>query len=156
MASGSNLTSTGRGGAGNIADASKSPQVQPSDLETPHLKTPMVTTGRGGSGNMTPNRDPDETRARQDVGPIDRPASTGPTHVGRGGAANVSTPNEPQHVGKDAAAVHEGQLHGSEDNSNNSNNDTSNTNAGSNSGSSDKKTKAEVLADKAKCLFKKA
>ncbi|OTA92116.1 hypothetical protein M434DRAFT_396669 [Hypoxylon sp. CO27-5] len=63
------MTSTGRGGAGNIADSSKSPKIQPTDLETPTLKTSVVTTGRGGSGNMAPNRDPVETRARQDVGP---------------------------------------------------------------------------------------
>lgn len=63
------MTSTGRGGAGNIADVSKSPRIQPTDLETPTLKTSVVTTGRGGSGNMAPNKDPVETRARQDVGP---------------------------------------------------------------------------------------
>lgn len=65
----SNLTSTGRGGAGNIAEAAKSPRIEPSDLETPTLKTSVVTTGRGGSGNMKPNVDPVETRARQDVAP---------------------------------------------------------------------------------------
>lgn len=63
------LQSSGRGGAGNIVDASKSPKLQPKDLETPTLKTPMVTTGRGGSGNMAKNTDPVETRARQDVNP---------------------------------------------------------------------------------------
>ncbi|KAK6954525.1 hypothetical protein Daesc_004492 [Daldinia eschscholtzii] len=83
------MTSTGRGGAGNIADSSKSPKIQPTDLETPTLKTSVVTTGRGGSGNMAPNTDPVETRARQDVGPIERRPSQGATHVGRGGAANV-------------------------------------------------------------------
>ncbi|KAI0135402.1 hypothetical protein F4814DRAFT_400956 [Daldinia grandis] len=83
------MTSTGRGGAGNIADVSKSPKIQPTDLETPTLKTSVVTTGRGGSGNMAPNKDPVETRARQDVGPIERQPSQGVTHVGRGGAANV-------------------------------------------------------------------
>lgn len=62
-------TSTGRGGAGNIADATKSPRLEASDLETPTLKTSVVTTGRGGSGNMAPNVDPVQTRARQDVGP---------------------------------------------------------------------------------------
>ncbi|KAK5628081.1 hypothetical protein RRF57_003796 [Xylaria bambusicola] len=65
----SSMTSTGRGGAGNISDAAKSPRIEPSDLETPTLKTPVVTTGRGGSGNMKPNIDPVETRARQDVTP---------------------------------------------------------------------------------------
>ncbi|OTB06695.1 hypothetical protein M426DRAFT_318754 [Hypoxylon sp. CI-4A] len=84
------MTSTGRGGAGNIADSTKSPKIQPTDLETPILKTPVVTTGRGGSGNMAPNKDPVETRARQDVGPIERQLSHGATHVGRGGAANVA------------------------------------------------------------------
>lgn len=63
------FTSTGRGGAGNIADSARSPQLKPTDLETPTLKTSVVTTGRGGSGNMAPNTDPVETRARQDVGP---------------------------------------------------------------------------------------
>ncbi|KAI1845237.1 hypothetical protein JX266_008547 [Neoarthrinium moseri] len=85
-----NLTSTGRGGAGNIGDVSKSPRIEPKDLQTPTLKTPVVTTGRGGSGNMTPNRDPAETRALQDVGPVTRRPSEGATHVGRGGAANVA------------------------------------------------------------------
>ncbi|TGJ86953.1 hypothetical protein E0Z10_g1791 [Xylaria hypoxylon] len=92
----SGRTSTGRGGAGNIADASKSPRIAPSDLETPTLKTQVVTTGRGGSGNMAPNLDPVETRARQDVGPIERRPSTGATHVGRGGAANVVKSQSPE------------------------------------------------------------
>ncbi|KAI0164902.1 hypothetical protein GGR57DRAFT_450950 [Xylariaceae sp. FL1272] len=86
----SGMQSTGRGGAGNIADASNSPRLVPSDLQTPHLKTPVVTTGRGGSGNMAPNTDPVETRARQDVEAHERPHSTKATHVGRGGAANVA------------------------------------------------------------------
>ncbi len=63
------LQSSGRGGAGNIVDASKSPKLQPEDLQTPTLKTSVVTTGRGGSGNMAKNTDPAETRARQDVEP---------------------------------------------------------------------------------------
>ncbi|KAI0972514.1 hypothetical protein F4678DRAFT_41641 [Xylaria arbuscula] len=92
----SSMTSTGRGGAGNIADASKSPRIAPSDLETPILKTSVVTTGRGGSGNMAPNVDPVETRARQDVAPVERRLSTGATHVGRGGAANVARSTSPE------------------------------------------------------------
>ncbi|KAI1262965.1 hypothetical protein F5Y18DRAFT_137942 [Xylariaceae sp. FL1019] len=84
------MHSTGRGGAGNIANASNSPRLEPSDLQTPHLKTPVVTTGRGGSGNMAPNTDPAETRQRQDVEAHERPHSTKATHVGRGGAANVA------------------------------------------------------------------
>ncbi|KAI0459433.1 hypothetical protein F5B21DRAFT_456713 [Xylaria acuta] len=90
------MTSTGRGGAGNIADAAKSPRLKPSDLETPTLKTSVVTTGRGGSGNMAPNLDPVETRARQDVGPVERQSSTGATHVGRGGAANIARAQLPE------------------------------------------------------------
>ncbi|KAI1341596.1 hypothetical protein F5Y15DRAFT_414118 [Xylariaceae sp. FL0016] len=90
-----NMTSTGRGGAGNIADAANSPKIEPSDLSTPHLKSSMITTGRGGSGNMAPNVDPAATRALQDADHVnvDRPSSTGPTHVGRGGQGNV-VPNE--------------------------------------------------------------
>ncbi|KAI0508423.1 hypothetical protein F5B22DRAFT_650089 [Xylaria bambusicola] len=91
----SNLTSTGRGGAGNIADATKSPRIEPSDLQTPTLKTPIITTGRGGSGNMKPNVDPVETRARQDVAPVERRLSTTQQHVGRGGAANVAKSESP-------------------------------------------------------------
>jgi hypothetical protein len=59
--------SYGRGGAGNMADSSKSPKLTPQDLQTPLLKTAVVTTGRGGSGNMAKNDDPVETRLRQDV-----------------------------------------------------------------------------------------
>lgn len=50
-----------------MGDATKSPQLTPSDLETPTLKKPFVTTGRGGTGNMAKNKDPAETRLRQDV-----------------------------------------------------------------------------------------
>jgi len=63
----SQLSSHGRGGAGNMADAAKSPKLHASDLETPVLKTPVVTTGRGGTGNMAKNDDPQATRLRQDV-----------------------------------------------------------------------------------------
>lgn len=52
-----------------MIDSTKSPKIQPQDLETPTLKTSVVTTGRGGSGNMAKNVDPIETRARQDVLP---------------------------------------------------------------------------------------
>lgn len=63
----SQLSSHGRGGAGNMLSASQSPKLNPSDLETPVLKKPVVTTGRGGTGNMAKNDDPRETRLRQDV-----------------------------------------------------------------------------------------
>ncbi|KAI1459099.1 hypothetical protein F4805DRAFT_101221 [Annulohypoxylon moriforme] len=100
------MTSTGRGGAGNIAESTKSPKIQPADLETPTLKTSIVTTGRGGSGNMAPNNDPVETRARQDVGPIERRPSQGATHVGRGGAANIVRPgSEEAEIAKDGSAI---------------------------------------------------
>lgn len=62
-------SSHGRGGAGNMSSAKSSPKIQPSDLETPTLKKPIVTTGRGGQGNMAKNKDPIETRLRQDVDP---------------------------------------------------------------------------------------
>ena len=63
------MQSTGRGGAGNITDASKSPRVGPADLQTPTLKTAVYPTGRGGSGNMAANTDPVEARLAQDVEP---------------------------------------------------------------------------------------
>lgn len=63
------LQSSGRGGAGNIVDRSRSPQLTVEDLQTPTLKTAVVTTGRGGTGNMAANRDPVETRRMQDVEP---------------------------------------------------------------------------------------
>ncbi|KAI9171907.1 hypothetical protein HJFPF1_01398 [Paramyrothecium foliicola] len=63
----SQLASHGRGGAGNMAKATGSPKLTPADLETPTLKKPVVTTGRGGTGNMAKNKDPIETRLRQDV-----------------------------------------------------------------------------------------
>lgn len=61
------LSSHGRGGAGNMADVRQSPKLTKSDLETPVLRNPVVTTGRGGTGNMAKNDDPLETRLRQDV-----------------------------------------------------------------------------------------
>ncbi|KAK2009939.1 hypothetical protein LZ32DRAFT_630536 [Colletotrichum eremochloae] len=75
---------SGRGGAGNMTD--NSPKITPKDLETPTLKTSVVTTGRGGSGNMAKNSDPYETRLRQDVEAVPRRNSGGATHYGRGGA----------------------------------------------------------------------
>lgn len=68
------MTSTGRGGAGNIADSSKSPKLNPADLQTPTLKGAVYTTGRGGSGNMANNTDPVEARIAQDVKPYVHPA----------------------------------------------------------------------------------
>ncbi|KAG6091793.1 hypothetical protein E4U30_006292 [Claviceps sp. LM220 group G6] len=85
----SQLSSHGRGGAGNMADASKSPKLSTSDLETPLLKKPVVTTGRGGTGNMAKNDDPQATRLRQDVEAVPRRYSSGAQHTGRGGAGNV-------------------------------------------------------------------
>ena len=50
-----------------MAKASESPKLTASDLQTPTLKTSVVTTGRGGQGNMAKNTDPRETRLRQDI-----------------------------------------------------------------------------------------
>jgi hypothetical protein len=83
------MASHGRGGAGNMAKADGSPKITPADLETPTLKKPVVTTGRGGTGNMAKNKDPVETRLRQDVEGVPRRPSTGAQHAGRGGAGNV-------------------------------------------------------------------
>ncbi len=56
------LQSSGRGGAGNIIDSTKSPRSS-KDLETPTLKTSVETTGRGGTGNMAKNTDGGDTIA---------------------------------------------------------------------------------------------
>ncbi|GAB1310442.1 hypothetical protein MFIFM68171_00652 [Madurella fahalii] len=89
----SNLQSSGRGGAGNIVDSSKAPQLHPEDLKTPTLKTTaMVPTGRGGTGNMAANLDAEEKRRLQDVEPVVRRDSHGATHFGRGGTGNVIKP----------------------------------------------------------------
>lgn len=100
----SGLASHGRGGAGNMGDATKSPQLKPSDLETPTLKKPFVTTGRGGTGNMAKNKDPAETRLRQDVNAVPRRPSAGAQHAGRGGAGNVFKESD---LKKEAAASDE-------------------------------------------------
>ncbi|KAH7072969.1 hypothetical protein BKA63DRAFT_54839 [Paraphoma chrysanthemicola] len=99
------ILSHGRGGAGqnpgkllillpgNIAknDPTAS-QPAPEDLVTPTLKGNTYTTGRGGTGNMAVN-DPDRpelARAAQDVdAPKVASEPKGPTHYGRGGAANI-------------------------------------------------------------------
>ncbi|RFU25525.1 hypothetical protein B7463_g10805, partial [Scytalidium lignicola] len=80
-------TSHGRGGAGNLG--AKGKDIDPTDLETPTLKTEVYTTGRGGSGNMARNTDPDSARRAQDVTVPPRRESASSQHVGRGGAANV-------------------------------------------------------------------
>ncbi|KAK8050635.1 hypothetical protein PG994_012365 [Apiospora phragmitis] len=88
------FTSTGRGGAGNISDASNSPKIQTKDLETPTLKHTVVTTGRGGSGNMRTNKDPARPGPSRTV--VERQKSDGIAHVGRGGAANVVKLGSPE------------------------------------------------------------
>lgn len=98
MSGGQHNVSSGRGGAGNFVDATKSPKIQPTDLETPTLKTNLVTTGRGGAGNMAANVDPVETRARQDVNPVVRRESQGAQHSGRGGAGNVFKDGDAEHA----------------------------------------------------------
>jgi hypothetical protein len=68
------MQSSGRGGAGNIVDASKTPKPPlPEDLQTPTLKTSLVTTGRGGTGNVAAGLDAEEKRRRQDVEPYAPP-----------------------------------------------------------------------------------
>ncbi|KJZ71211.1 hypothetical protein HIM_09417 [Hirsutella minnesotensis 3608] len=90
----SQVSSHGRGGAGNMSGARQSPKLKPSDLETPTLKKPVVTTGRGGTGNMAKNDDPYETRLLQDVEAVPRRFSSGAQHAGRGGAGNVFRDSE--------------------------------------------------------------
>ncbi|KAK3394088.1 hypothetical protein B0H63DRAFT_517243 [Podospora didyma] len=100
----SRLQSSGRGGAGNIVDSSQQQKLTAQALETPTLKTAVVTTGRGGTGNMAKNTDPVETRLRQDVEPVIRRQSHGAQHVGRGGNGNVFNANS-----EDAAAANKEQ-----------------------------------------------
>ncbi|KAH8731483.1 hypothetical protein GQ44DRAFT_767348 [Phaeosphaeriaceae sp. PMI808] len=89
----SRVLSHGRGGAGNITkDDPTAAKTKAEDLVTPTLKSNTYTTGRGGTGNMAQN-DPDHpelARAAQDVdAPIQAANPKGPTHYGRGGAANI-------------------------------------------------------------------
>jgi hypothetical protein len=78
---------------GNIAkDDPTANYPKPEDLVTPTLKTNTFTTGRGGTGNMAQYdpQHPELARAAQDVDtPATHPEPTGPTHYGRGGAANI-------------------------------------------------------------------
>ncbi|KAF2710514.1 hypothetical protein K504DRAFT_264279 [Pleomassaria siparia CBS 279.74] len=90
------VSSHGRGGAGNIAKADPTAQVQQSDLVTPTLKSDHYTTGRGGTGNMARNdpNHPEIARAAQDVEtPVHREEDT-PHFYGRGGAANYAKPSD--------------------------------------------------------------
>jgi hypothetical protein len=67
-------------------------QPKPEDLVTPTLKSNTYTTGRGGTGNMAQNdlQHPELARAAQDVdAPTKAGEPMGPTHYGRGGAANI-------------------------------------------------------------------
>ncbi|KAI1432392.1 hypothetical protein GGR50DRAFT_599922 [Xylaria sp. CBS 124048] len=145
----SGMTSTGRGGAGNIAEANKALPLTAADLETPVLKTAVITTGRGGSGNMAPNIDPAETRARQDVGPVERGPSTGAMHVGRGGAANVAKPEITK-----AGAGKEGETTIAAEGEPRASPSTSNTTS-ANKPDGDNKDKEHSLAKKAKEFFKR-
>lgn len=77
-----------------MADVAGSPRLQPSDLETPTLKKPIVTTGRGGTGNMAKATDSKEARHLQDVDAVVRRPSQGTQHAGRGGAGNIFKESE--------------------------------------------------------------
>ncbi|PVH96008.1 hypothetical protein DM02DRAFT_536184 [Periconia macrospinosa] len=95
-----NISSHGRGGAGNIQKSPPSslpPKPTPEDLITPTLKSEHYTTGRGGTGNMARNDPnfPEIARASQDVEPVAHREHDGPHHYGRGGAANVARAQGP-------------------------------------------------------------
>ncbi|KAF2200135.1 hypothetical protein GQ43DRAFT_88601 [Delitschia confertaspora ATCC 74209] len=89
-------TSYGRGGAGNIGKETSDSVPSAADLITPTLKANHYTTGRGGTGNMARNDPlhPELARASQDVEAPNPRDPEGPHHYGRGGAANISKPNE--------------------------------------------------------------
>jgi len=99
--------SHGRGGAGNIGQATSRPAT-PDDLKTPTIKQGIYTTGRGGSGNMMYN-DPDHPELARGSQDVERPPQRSEEHVhfvGRGGAANAFIPtteeeskNQPQMTG---------------------------------------------------------
>jgi hypothetical protein len=78
---------------GNLAkDDPTANYPKPEDLSTPTLKSNTYTTGRGGTGNMAQNdlEHPELARAAQDVeAPAHVSEPKGPTHYGRGGAANI-------------------------------------------------------------------
>jgi len=87
-----NKVSHGRGGAGNIGSSEDSPPLQ--DIGTPTLKSEVYTTGRGGTGNMAKNENADVARLSQDVDVPAQRLAEGPTHTGRGGAANAYKPTQ--------------------------------------------------------------
>ncbi|KAI5199765.1 hypothetical protein E4T39_06091 [Aureobasidium subglaciale] len=90
--------SYGRGGAGNMAPAS--PNLPPTDLKTPTIKSSTYTTGRGGQGNMQPNVHPDITRQTQDVEAHPRAGREPEKNFqwGRGGAGNTASLSKDQIV----------------------------------------------------------
>ncbi|KAF1845734.1 uncharacterized protein K460DRAFT_114086 [Cucurbitaria berberidis CBS 394.84] len=93
------VASHGRGGAGNIGKDDPTNYPKPEDLVTPTLKSNTYTTGRGGTGNMAHNdpQHPELARAAQDVDSPPQPEAQGPTHYGRGGAANIiGSDNQPR------------------------------------------------------------
>lgn len=93
---------------GNIgSDAEKALLPTVESLKTPTIKTEHFTTGRGGTGNMAYNHPavPEMARASQDVGAPAikrRESETGQgIRHGRGGAANISRPDQNVVVTKD-------------------------------------------------------
>lgn len=83
-----------------MADTANSPKTNPTEFQTPTLKSSVVTTGRGGTGNMARNDDPRETRKRQDVEAVIRRPSAGAQHSGRGGAGNIFKDEEVQKLSR--------------------------------------------------------
>lgn len=80
--------------------APASPNLKPTDLKTPTIKSQTYTTGRGGTGNMQPNVHPDITRQTQDVEAHPRAGREPETgfQYGRGGAGNTVSLSKDQVV----------------------------------------------------------
>ncbi|KAF2740438.1 hypothetical protein EJ04DRAFT_210837 [Polyplosphaeria fusca] len=108
------IASHGRGGAGNLGKDDPNSQPHAEDLTTPTLKSDHYSTGRGGSGNIAKNDPlhPELARASQDVEAPQHREQSGPTHFGRGGAANVITPGTEQSQLKGDEAKHTGDNKG--------------------------------------------
>lgn len=127
------VTSTGRGGAGNMMKSRSPPSTQPDpEAKQAHEHISIhpteghpVAVGRGGAGNFrSPSRDPKErahlasenARLHTEEKEIERKHAQAeaqnphPSGVGRGGAGNIV--NGSHHGGHHDGASHEGQQHG--------------------------------------------
>jgi len=125
------VTSSGRGGAGNIVRSRSPPHIPDTQMEDAKLahehrhiqvrEGSAVAVGRGGAGNMrSPSRDPKERQhmaeasrqMRSEERSVERSHAKQeaehphPVATGRGGAGNIHSSAEPNH--SSAASHHSG------------------------------------------------